>query len=70
MTKDRQEEKTAVSPADELEHLALAARISGVEVEIVLPESKEMRRERMRLHYLDWGPPQVAGPSSSFTARR
>jgi esterase len=61
MTEDRQEEKTAVSPADELEHLALAASISGVEVEIVLPESKEMRRERMRLHYLDWGtPPQQA----------
>lgn len=42
-------------PADELEHLALSARISGVEVEIVLPESKEIARERMRLHYLDWG---------------
>jgi esterase len=39
----------------ELEHLALAARISGIEVEIVLPESKEVTRERMRLHYLDWG---------------
>ena len=51
----RQEEKTAMHPADELEHLALAARISGVEVEIVLPESKEIARERMRLHYLDWG---------------
>lgn len=47
---------------DELEHLALAARISGVEVEIVLPDSKEMTREGMRLHYLDWGtpPPQQA----------
>ena len=42
-------------PADELEHLALAARISGVEVEIVRPASKEISRERMRLHYLDWG---------------
>lgn len=42
---------------DELEHLALAARISGIEVEIVLPEGKELNREdaRMRLHYLDWG---------------
>jgi esterase len=60
--KARQEAKTAVSPADELEHLALATRISGVEVEIVLPQSKEMRRERMRLHYLDWGtPPGTAG---------
>lgn len=53
---DRQEEKTAMHPADELEHLALAARISGVEVEVVLPESKEVALERMRLHYLDWGP--------------
>ena len=55
MMEGRQEEKTAMHPADELEHLALAARISGVEVEIVLPESKEIARERMRLHYLDWG---------------
>jgi pimeloyl-ACP methyl ester carboxylesterase len=52
---DREEEKTYVHPADDLEHLALAARISGVEVEIVLPESKEISKERMRLHYLDWG---------------
>jgi len=56
-------------PADELEHLALAARISGIDVEIVLPTSKEMTRDRMRLHYLDWG---TAGrrPIASFTARR
>lgn len=51
----RQDEMTAMSPADELEHLALAATISGVDVEIVLPESKKFARERMRLHYLDWG---------------
>ena len=53
----RQAEETAIDPATELEHLALAARISGVEVEIVLPESKELAREdaRMRLRYLDWG---------------
>lgn len=53
----RQEEETAIHPTNELEHLALAARVSGVEVEIVLPESKELAREdaRMRLHYLDWG---------------
>jgi esterase len=62
MMEGRQEEKTAMHSADELEHLALAARISGVEVEIVLPESKEVARERMRLHYLDWGtPPGSAG---------
>src|SRR5215469_9534818 len=54
-TEGRQKEKAVMHPADELEHLALAARISGVEVEIVLPESKEISRERMRLHYLDWG---------------
>ena len=51
----RQKEKAVMHPADELEHLALAARISGVEVEIVLPASKEISREGMRLHYLDWG---------------
>jgi pimeloyl-ACP methyl ester carboxylesterase len=57
MMEGRQAEETAIHPANELEHLALAARISGVEVEIVLPESKELAREdaRMRLHYLDWG---------------
>lgn len=43
---------------DELEHLALAARISGIDVDIVLPESKEVTRERMRLHYLDWDTPR------------
>jgi pimeloyl-ACP methyl ester carboxylesterase len=54
---DRQKDKTAIHPADEMEHLALAAKLSGVEVEIVLPESKEIVRDdaRMRLHYLDWG---------------
>jgi len=52
---DRQKEKAVMQPADELEHLALATRISGVEVEIVLPASKKISRERMHLHYLDWG---------------
>jgi esterase len=51
----RQKEKAVMQPVDELEHLALAARISGVEVEIVIPASKEISRGRMRLHYLDWG---------------
>jgi len=55
MKEDRQEEETYFDPTDELEHLALAAKISGVEVEIVLPASKEISGERMRLHYLDWG---------------
>jgi esterase len=55
MMEGQREEETHLHPGDELQHLALAARISGVEVEIVLPESKEIARERMRLHYLDWG---------------
>jgi pimeloyl-ACP methyl ester carboxylesterase len=45
----------AMQPTEELEHLALAARISGVEAEIVLPASHEIVTGRMRLHYLDWG---------------
>lgn len=44
-----------MQPAEELEHLALAARISGVEAEIVLPANREIGMARMRLHYLDWG---------------
>ena len=51
----RQRETTGVQAAEELEHLALAARISGISVEIVLPTSHEFAREGMRLHYLDWG---------------
>jgi esterase len=44
-----------MGPAEELEHLTLAAKISGVEAEIVLPMSCEITVPRMRLHYLDWG---------------
>jgi esterase len=51
----RQAGKAAMQPTEELEHLALAARISGVEAEIVLPASHEVAVGRMRLHYLDWG---------------
>ena len=39
----------------ELEHLTLAAKISGIDAEIVLPRSGEIARPGMRLHYLDWG---------------
>ena len=39
----------------ELEHLTLAAKISGIDAEIVLPHSREIARPGMRLHYLDWG---------------
>src|SRR5215468_10472413 len=42
-------------PAAELEHLTLAAKISGIDAEIVLPQSRELARPGMRLHYLDWG---------------
>ena len=44
-----------MEPAEELEHLALAAEISGIEAEIVLPERREIAMPQMRIHYLDWG---------------
>lgn len=50
-----QARKTILNPATELEHLALAAKISGIEAEIVLPRSREIVMSGMRLHYLDWG---------------
>jgi pimeloyl-ACP methyl ester carboxylesterase len=51
----QQANNTAMQPAEELEHLALAAKISGIETEIVLPAKREVAMPRMRLHYLDWG---------------
>ncbi|HET9183436.1 MAG TPA: alpha/beta hydrolase [Candidatus Angelobacter sp.] len=45
----------AMGQAEELEHLTLAAQISGIEAEIVLPQPLEIARPGMRLHYLDWG---------------
>jgi esterase len=51
----QQARKRAMEPAEELEHLALAAQISGIEVEIVLPKEREVTRPGMRIHYLDWG---------------
>ena len=44
-----------IDPSAELEHLTLAAKISGINAEIVLPQSREIARPGMRLHYLDWG---------------
>lgn len=44
-----------MQPEEELEHLALAAKISGVQAEIVLPAKREIAMAGMRLHYLDWG---------------
>jgi pimeloyl-ACP methyl ester carboxylesterase len=55
MMEGRQAGKALMQPAEELEHLALAATISGVKAEIVLPARHEIAMARMRLHYLDWG---------------
>ncbi|HEX7288583.1 MAG TPA: alpha/beta hydrolase [Candidatus Angelobacter sp.] len=55
MNEVRPPRKPAMEPAEELEHLALAAQISGVETEIVLPARREIARPGMRLHFLDWG---------------
>lgn len=52
---EAQARKTVLDPAEELAHLTLAAKISGIEAEIVLPRSREIARSGMRLHYLDWG---------------
>lgn len=52
---EHQIHKPVTGPAQELEHLALAAKISGIEAEIVLPEKSEIATRGMRLHYLDWG---------------
>src|SRR5438132_3302969 len=51
----QQTRKTFLEPAAELEHLTLAAQISGIQAEIVLPQRREMATSQMRLHYLDWG---------------
>jgi len=50
-----QARNAVLDPAKELEHLTLAAKISGIDVDIVLPQSREIARPGMRLHYLDWG---------------
>lgn len=44
-----------MDPAEELEHLALAAKISGIEIDVVLPQRREIVLPKMRLNYLDWG---------------
>jgi pimeloyl-ACP methyl ester carboxylesterase len=46
---------STINPDEQLEHLTLAAKISGIDAEIVLPRSREIVRPGMRLHYLDWG---------------
>jgi len=47
--------KAAMKPDEELEHLTLAAKLSGLETEVVLPHRHEIARPGMRIHYLDWG---------------
>ncbi|MGH7932481.1 MAG: alpha/beta fold hydrolase [Candidatus Binataceae bacterium] len=45
-----------LTPAEEADHLKLAADIAGLEPpEVVLPESHQVVIHRMRFHYLDWG---------------
>lgn len=55
MNKVQQTRKPAMEPAEELEHLLLAAKISGIEAEIVLPKGREITTPQMQIHYLDWG---------------
>ncbi len=55
MTSSQPVRKSVMEPAQELEHLALAAKISGIQAEIVLPQGQELSTPRIRLHYLDWG---------------
>jgi pimeloyl-ACP methyl ester carboxylesterase len=45
----------AVDPAAELEHLTLAATLSGLETEVVLPQHGHIATQHMRLHFLNWG---------------
>jgi pimeloyl-ACP methyl ester carboxylesterase len=47
--------KPAMKPDEEMEHLTLAAKLSGLETEVVLPDRHEIARPGMRIHYLDWG---------------
>jgi pimeloyl-ACP methyl ester carboxylesterase len=47
--------KPLMEPAEELEHLMLAASLSGLETEVVLPQHDEIKTAQMRIHYLDWG---------------
>lgn len=55
MSEIQQTRNPVMGPAEELEHLTLAAQISGIDAEIVLPKRREISIPRMRLHYLDWG---------------
>ncbi len=62
-----------IDPAEALEHLKLAVKVSGVEVsDVVLPEDREIKVGNLRLHYLDWGhddrPPLVFLHGGALTA--
>src|SRR5262245_42129240 len=45
----------AAVPANELDHLRLAATLAGIPSEPVLPAAHHVVIGRIRLHYLDWG---------------
>ena len=45
--------------ATQLEHLTMAAQLSGVDVgEVALPRDQTLELHGMRFHYLDWGDPE------------
>ncbi len=62
-----------LDPAEQLEHLKLAAQVAGLDVpEVVLPEDRDITVGKLRLHYLDWGnenrPPLVFLHGGALTA--
>jgi len=44
-----------ITPGESLQHLADAVKRNNLDLEIVLPEDKDIILHRMRFHYLDWG---------------
>lgn len=58
---------------EELQHLGLALELSGLDVPVVLPESRHVVLGGIRLHYLDWGtrgrPPILFLHGGAITAR-
>lgn len=45
----------SLTPSESLQHLRLALELSGVDADVVLPESRHVVAHGTRLHYLDWG---------------
>ena len=63
-----------LTPSETLQHLRLAVELAGVDApEVVLPESRHMVVDGMRLHCLDWGtrgrPPILFLHGGALTAR-